>query len=287
MSQPLCHLDGRLLPVAEARIDPLDRGFLFGDAVYEVVKVLRGSALFLAAHLERLAGGLEALDIARPARLAERCRELLAARPVDSGSLYLQVTRGVAPRTHLPPREMEPTVLILAEPHPFDPPAGRPRRLLSRDDPRGRDAWIKSTSRAATVLGKLAARDAGVDEVLWVGPGGALREGGSSSFFVRQDDRLLTHPLEGSLLPGITRRLLLERAAALGLAVSERSPLLAERQRWQEAFVCGTLTGVQPVAELDGEPLAPASPPGEWTARLARELAALEEREVARSDGAG
>lgn len=273
--KPLCSLNGRIQPLAEARIDPLDRGFLFGDALYDVVRVIDGILLDLDSHVSRLARGLERIDIETPPGLAASCRQLVTATELGTGYLYLQVSRGVAPRSHQPPRDITPTILVLAVPHSFAAPASRAMRAISRPDDRWEHCDLKTTSLIATVRGKLAMRDAGADEVLFVGPQGQVREGGSSNLFVRQGDLLTTHPLDGRILEGVTRGILLELARQSGLPCAETSPRLEEREEWQEAFLCGTLTGVQPLVELDGEPIADWVV-GTWTQLLA---AALEDRD--------
>ncbi|MGB6364919.1 MAG: aminotransferase class IV, partial [Thermoanaerobaculia bacterium] len=108
--KPLCSLNGRILPLAEARIDPQDRGFLFGDSLYEGIKVLHGRILHLDLHLDRLLSGLGRIDITPPEGLELRCRQLVEACGPDTGFLYLQVTRGVGQRSHVPPRDLAPTV---------------------------------------------------------------------------------------------------------------------------------------------------------------------------------
>jgi D-alanine transaminase len=203
-----------------------------------------------------------------PAGLASACRELVEAVGLRTGFLYLQVTRGVAPRTHLPPPGMKPTVFILPALFDFQVPAGRPMRAVSERDYRWRKCDIKSTSLIATVLGKVSAETRGADEILFVDDAGAVREGGQTNFFVRRDDTLETHPADHRILPGVTRQLLLGLAGRQGLPVTETPPRLSQRAEWQEAFICGTLTGVQPVVELDGETIAGGTV-GEWTRRLA------------------
>lgn len=271
----LCHLDGRIVPRAEARIDPLDRGFLFGDALYEAIKVLAGRPLDLDPHLARLRSGLERVGIPEPAGLAERCGELIGAAALGSGTLYLQVSRGVAPRRHAPPPGLAPTVLILPAEHGFWPPAGRPHTALSLLDPRWLHCDVKTTSLMATVTAYLGRSDA--DEILFRGAAGELREGGHTNLFVRRDDRLETHPLDGRILPGVTRAKLLELARPEGMPPQERAPRLDEIDQWQEAFLCGTRTGVQPLVRLDGVEIAGART-GEWTARLAAALEASDRR---------
>jgi D-alanine transaminase len=275
---PLCLLDGRVLPLAEARISPLDRGFLFGDAVYEVVKLVDGEAVLWPRHRRRLEAGLAVARI-EPAggvdAVAAGCRELLAQAAVASGSLYLQVSRGAGSRERLPPADLAPTVFAFVQSHQHAPPASRPLRAVSAGDDRWGRCDVKTVSLMATVLGKLAAREAGADEVLFRGPEGELREGGSTSLFVLRDGVLHTHPPGRHCLPGVTRGAVLAVAPELGLAVEETAPRLAGRCRWREGFLCGTLTGVQPLVELDGEPVGDGRP-GPWTRRVAEAVAAYE-----------
>jgi D-alanine transaminase len=222
-------------------------------------------------HLERLRHGLEQIEIVEPQGLELACRALVKASELDSGSVFLQVTRGAAPRSHLPPENAEPTVLILPMSHTYDPPAARPRTAISLRDPRWLHCDLKTTSMLATVRGKLLARAADVDEVVFLGPAGDVREGGSTNLFVRHDDRLETCPTDGRILPGVTRSLVLGFAQKLGYPVIERAPRIAERDGWQEAFLCGTLTGIQPLSILDRRGVG-LEPVGEWTRELAIEL---------------
>ncbi|MDH3255850.1 MAG: aminotransferase class IV [Acidobacteriota bacterium] len=277
MPADLVNLNGQILPRAAARIDPFDRGLVFGDALYEVVKVAGGRLLHLEPHLGRLSSGLDRIEIPAPHGLELSCRALVKASEIDTGSLFLQVTRGVAPRSHRPPVDLEPTVLVLPASHGYAPPAARPRTAITMLDPRWQHCDLKTTSMLATVTGKLAARAAEADEVVFVGPAGEVREGGTSNLFVRHDDRLETCPLDGRILPGVTRAQVLGFANALGYRVLERAPRLAERDGWQEAFLCGTLTGIQPLAILDRKAIG-LEPIGDWTGALAR---ALEEHETA------
>lgn len=273
--EPLCSLDGRIAPVGETAISPLDRGLLFGDGVYETVRVVGGRPLRLAAHLERLGRSLAAVVIPPPAGIDGAINELLRASALDSGSLFIQVTRGAGPRTHLPDAALAPTLLLLPAAHAHARHGSRRLRVLTMPDPRWQRCDIKTTSLMGTVLGKLRARDSEVDEVVFVGERAELREGGSTTLFVRRGDHLETHPLDGRVLPGITRARVLAWAAAEGLPFAERAPRLEERDEWIEMFLCGTLTGVQPVVELDGRPVAEAGL-GDWTRALALRAAAEE-----------
>jgi D-alanine transaminase len=277
MHPDLISLNGAILPRAEARIDPLDRGLMFGDALYEVIKVVGGRLFHLSPHLERLTNGLEAIEIPAPQGLEFSCRALIEASDLDSGSLFLQVTRGVAARSHVPPTTTDPTVLIVPSRHPQNPPAGVPRSAITTSDPRWARCDLKTTSMMATVTGKLAARAARADEIVFVGPGGDVREGGSTNIFVRHADRLETCPLDGRILPGVTRALLLGLAIELDIPVLERAPRIDERNGWQEAFLCGTLTGVQPLVVLDNRQIG-LEPVGHWTRALADALEEYEAR---------
>lgn len=283
---PLCSLDGRVGPLAEARISPLDRGFLFGDSVYETMKVLGGHPLFLPAHLARLAASLAGFEIPWPEGLAAEIAALLAATGPFDGSLYVQVTRGAAPqRLHQPGARLTPTRFLLpaAYAFPADPAAAPGLTAITRPDWRWQRCDLKTTALAGSVLGGLAAAHAGADEVLFAGPGGELREGGHTNLFVRHGEVLETHPLGAVVLPGVTRSHLLDLAAGLGLTVVERAPRLADREAWRELFVSGTLTGVRGVVQLDGTPVGDGTV-GPWTRRLAAALAA---RERAAAEEAG
>ncbi len=271
----VCLLNGRLLPAAEARIDPLDRGYLFGDSLYEVIKVLRGAPLHAAEHFTRLGAGLARIGIPEPPSLEGGFLELLRASGLGTGSIYVQVSRGAGPRSHLPPPGLEPTLLMLPREHAFAAMGSERLTAQTLADPRWRHCDLKTNSLLANVLAIRDARAAGVDEVLFLGAEGELREGGHTNVFVRHADLLESHPLDGRVLPGVTRAKLIELAADLGIPVVERAPRLAERADWSEAFLCGTYTGIQPLVALDGEGVGPGEP-GPWTLALAEALQALE-----------
>lgn len=274
--QNLCFLDGRLLDASAARISPFDRGLLYGDGVYDVVRVRTGRALHLARHLERLRSSLASVEIPAPAGLDAAGEQLLAACALEEGSLFFQVTRGVGTRAPIPPPDLVPTFLVLPFEQRHPPYGARPMRAVTFDDPRWARCDIKSTSLMGAVLGKLQARSHAADEVLFVGPDGALREGGSTSLFVATDAGLLTHPLDGRVLPSLTRERVIAQAHRLEIPVAERAARIGERALFREAFLCGTLTGVQPLVAIDGQPVGDGRP-GEWTLRLAEACAAEEE----------
>lgn len=273
--QDLCYLNGRVVEREHARIDPQDRGFLFGDALYEVIKVVEGTILHLEPHLRRIISGLETIEIPTPPELGKTCSDLVAVSELDTGYLYLQVTRGVAPRGHLPPRDVEPTVLVMPYLYDFPKPAARPSRVITVPDWRWEFRGLKTTSLMAAVVGKLRAREAEVDEVLFRSAKGDIREGGSTNVFVVTDGVLETHPADGTILDGVTRRLVIDLALRETLEVREVGPRTSDADRWQEGFLCGTLTGIQPLVEVDERPIGNRQT-GPITARLADALERLE-----------
>lgn len=282
----LCLLDGAVLPLAEARLSPLDRGFLFGDGIYEVARIAGGGLVLWEDHRRRLGEGLAVVRIEPAGGVAavERgCAELLAAAGVEDGSIYLQVTRGAGRREKIPSPDLPPTVFAFVTAHPHPEPASLRQAAVTHEDLRWGRCDVKTISLMATVVGKLAARDAAADEVLFVGPAGEVREGGSTTFFVVECDRLVTHPLDRHILPGVTRKAVLAVAAELGLSVDERPPRLAVRAAWREAMTASTLLGVQPVVTLDGEQVGDGDV-GPWTRRLAAALAEHERRHRTRLD---
>ena len=277
--KPLCYLNGRIQSLSEARLDPLDRGNLFGDALYEAVKVLDGVLLHLQPHLTRLYAGLERVEIPAPGELEDTCHQLVEATQFDCGYLYLQVSRGVRSRMLIPPPDLEPTVLIVPFELVFDPPAGRLKRAVTVPDWRWEFRDIKTTSLMATVMGKVRAGRGQADEVLFVGPEREVREGGTTNVFVRRADTWETHPADGSILQGVTRGTLLELIADEGMPLVERGPHLGQIEDWQEAFICGTTTGVQPLVEIDGLQVGDGSA-GAWTRRLAEVFDELERERI-------
>jgi D-alanine transaminase len=231
---------------------------VYGDGLYDVAKVLAGRALLLGEHLDRLRRGLATVEIPLTVDLEKVCREVLAASAVVDGSLYLQVSRGAGPRTHIPPVDLEPTVLVvpMSHPHPGEEALEEGLAAVTFEDLRWGRCDLKTTSLMGTVLGKLAARREAVTEVLFLSSEGRLREGGSTSLFVVREGRLETHPLDRHILPSITRQVVLRLAGELGIGVEEAAPRLAERGEWEEALLCGTLTTVRGLTVLNGTPVA-------------------------------
>ena len=268
----IVYLDGRFLPVAEARISPEDRGFLFGDALYETVVAYSGRLFCWPHHLGRLRAGLQALEIPfEPAPLEAIAGELLARNGLGAAdaSIYLHITRGVAPRAHaFPVPAPQPTVYATAAPWRRHPPERFSAGVaaVTVPDLRWARCDLKTTALVANVLAQQRAVLGGAFEALQVRDGVVL-EGSHSSFFAVLDGALVTYPECNYILPGVTRGLVLELAAELGIPVRLGPLFVTDLARLAEAFVAGTTTEILPVVDLDGKSLADGRP-GPVTRRL-------------------
>ena len=265
MPLPLVWLDGRLLPLAEARISPLDRGFLFGDGVYEVLPVYGGRAYRFDEHLERLDRSLR--EIRMPPAL-DHNGWLAAFGSLVHGNgggdllLYVQVTRGVEPeRNHVPRPGVRPTVFACVSPLPVIAASAIERGVsaITAEDLRWSRCDIKTVSLLANVLLRWQAADAGTTESVLL-RGGVLTEGSTSSAHVVMAGRLLTPPQTNAILPGTTRSVLLELVARAGIP-SERRPVTeAELRGADEILIASAGGGIRAVSLLDGAPVGDGMP---------------------------
>jgi D-alanine transaminase len=271
VSLPLANVNGDVLPLAEVRISPLDRGFLFGDSVYEVLRVYGGRAWLESEHFARLGHSLESIRL--PGidlnRLRERAHETLKASGVGEGMIYIQITRGSAPRKHPFPKGVTPLELLWVQ--EFSDPYAEQRQngtsAITHPDPRWSRCDIKSTNLLGNVLAMQAAVEAGSAEALLYRQDGTLTEGTHSNLFGVSGGKLLTAPNGNSILPGITRGLILKLAAATGIAVEERWLHRERLADLAELFVSGTTSEVLPVVRVDDGPIG-VGVPGPVTRRL-------------------
>jgi D-alanine transaminase len=261
----LCYLNGEFLPLAEARIPVLDRGFIYGDGVYEVIPAY-GRALFrLEAHLARLAYSLRSIRLANPhdeATWAKLLGTVVDRNPWDDQSVYLQVTRGVAPRAHeFPTPPVPPTVFIMSNPLKTPPPETRERgvAVVTREDYRWHRCDIKSVSLLANVLLRQEAEDAGAAETVLVRDGN-VTEASASNVYVVKRGVIASPPKDNLILPGITYDLVLELARAARLPVEVRPVTLAELRAADEVWLSSSTREVQPVTRVDDEPVGTGKP---------------------------
>ncbi|RIJ01080.1 D-amino-acid transaminase [Achromobacter sp. K91] len=261
------HINGSLVPAEQAVIPALDRGFLFGDGVYEVIAVIDGLLLEFERHAARLARSLAEVGIRNPLprdTLLARCRELVVRNGLREGSVYVQVTRGAdSKRDFAFPADVEPTVMMYVSEKSLrvNPLAESGVRVASVPDMRWQRRDIKSVSLIAQVLAKQAAQGAGTFEALMVDADGVVTEGSSSSaLLVDAQGRIVVRPLSREILPGCTRAAVLALAAKRGVAVEERKFTLDECRRATELVLTSALHFVLPVIELDGQPIGTGRP---------------------------
>lgn len=272
------YLNGEYVPHERAAISVDDRGFVFGDGIYEGVRAIDGRLFEWPAHAERMLDGLTGIRIDfgadRVAELPGVCQRLLGDNGLTTGDafLYLQVTRGVAPRVHgFPPPGTRPTVFASANRLARRPaPQQGGIAAITHDDLRWMRCDWKTVNLLGSVLARQAAIEAGAAEAILVRDG-VVTEGASSTVFAVIDGVLRTHPLGHRILPSVTRMVVMACIAELALPVQERAIARAELGRAEELFICGTASNVTPVITLDGRPVA-AGTPGPITARLREAL---------------
>ena len=275
------YFNGRFTTTDERVVGVEDRGFQFGDAVYEVFKFLRKRPVFLAEHHRRMERGLREIEIPSPwdlTRFAAVTRDLLDRTAFDDGIVYVQVTRGEARRAHFYPEGMTPTVVAYSRGFQFPDAAAKARGIavITTPDLRWKQCQVKSVNLLPNALAKKKAQRAGAVEAVFVDDG-IVREGASSSFFVVRDGRLITHPLDEHILPGVVRDQAISLALAAKIRVDERPLRDDELFGLDEAFITSTTMGVMPAVEIDGRVIA-NSRRGEITTTLQRMLDELETR---------
>lgn len=266
---PICLLDGELVATRDARVSPLDRAFLFGDAIYEVVPCYKGRPLRLDAHLDRLANSLAALGMDDPyprVRWQQLFTALIDANGGGDLGVYLQVTRGAGKgRDFLPPAGVEPTVFAFA--WPLAPPAqeqldhGLAGILL--EDIRWLRCDIKSTALLAAVLLRREADARGGDEAILVRDG-HLTEGSSSAVFLVSGGEIITPPSSRERLPSITRLIVGDALDSLGLEVREREIGTDELAGMDEIWISSATREALAITTLDGKPVGDGRPGPVW-----------------------
>lgn len=255
------YLNGVYLPRSEARISPDDRGFNFGDGLYEVTPFYGGRPFRLDAHLARLQRGLRSLEIeADAAAYGPLHGELIRRNGLEGEEMaivYLQVTRGTAPRAHpYPDPVVAPTVWAWARPFRRPTPEAWTEgyAAISVPDRRWARADLKTIQLLPNVMAQEAAKAQGATDALFVRDGLAL-EGGQTNVFAVLDGILVTHPASNQILHGISRAVVLEAAHTKGIPLEERPISRSELAHASELLFTGTTTEVRPTVRLDGEPI--------------------------------
>jgi D-alanine transaminase len=262
----VAYVNGRYVPHRAAQLSIDDRATQFADAAYEVTCIWNGAPVDHAAHIERLARSLGELQISwpcTPAALTVICREVVARNRIDRGTLYIQVSRGVAPRAHPFPKASKPGLVITGK-HgvgPGDILAERGAKVITMPDMRWGRCDIKTVGLLGNVLARQTATEGNAYEALLYGPDGTVTEASASNaWMVDKDGTILTHPLGPDILGGITRHVVLKLAAEAGYNVKERPFTLSEALGGREVFLTGTTTFVMPVVQLDDKIVANGAP---------------------------
>lgn len=261
MAVSLCYLNGDYLPLAEARVSVLDRGFIFGDGIYEVIPVFGGRAFRFSEHLRRLTRSLEAIGLAVPLGAddwSQLVAGLLTRNALSDASVYLQITRGVAPRNHAAPQDCQPTIFAMASPL-VSPADITPVAAISLPDLRWQRCDIKAISLLPNVMARTAAVEAGAYEALLFRDN-QLTEGAASNVFVVKDGRIMTPPHSPFILPGITRDALVEALAGSADAVHELQIPRAVVESADELWLSSSTRDIVPVTKLDGKPVGDGQP---------------------------
>lgn len=268
--QPIVYLNGEYLPADTACVPVLDRGFLFGDGIYEVIPAYGGHLFRLGPHLDRLDNSLGAVRMDNPHSRVEWAHILNAVlrRNRDSGedhALYLQITRGVAHRDHAFPPDTPPTVFVMCTPISALPETLRTDGVsaITLDDIRWQHCHIKAISLLPNILLRQTALDAGAAEAILIRDG-LVTEGAASNVFIVRNGCITTPPTGPRLLPGITRDLVVELARRHGLDCREADIDLTALRDADEIWLTGSTREILPVTRLDDAPVGTGHPGPAW-----------------------
>lgn len=259
------YLNGEYMDISEARIPVLDRGFIFGDGIYEVVPAYGGKPFRMGEHLDRLARSLATVRIASPLtrqQWDEVVRELIASSPWPDCTVYLQITRGVAPRNHaFPPADTVPTVFGMVSPMHRPDAAAREQgvAVISLPDERWLHCHIKSVSLLGNILARQAAVEAGVEEAVLFRDG-MLTEGAASNIWVVKDGVLMAPPRNHLILEGIRYGLMMELARERGVEFVTRPITRDEVFSADELLITSASKEVLPILRLDDQPVGSGRP---------------------------
>ena len=262
----ISYLNGEYQPLSEARISPLDRGFLFGDGIYEVIPYYNGKSVGLMPHIERMINGLAAIEI-KCTKTADEWKALLddlVARNSDLAAnlgVYVHISRGTdVKRYHAYPENVEPTVFAftfpIKDPEPVDRAKVTQYSMISTEDLRWQRCHIKSTALLGNVIHFQEGYSSGNDEALLYNADGELTEGSSCNAFIVKDGVVITPIQDNQILPGITRRIILDSLRADGsLKVEEHVVTMDEVRNADELWITSSSKEIAPVTQLDGKPV--------------------------------
>lgn len=260
----IAYLNGEFLPLDQAKISPLDRGFLFGDGIYEVIPTYNSLAVGLNGHLRRLHDGLAAIGITSPmprtqweAMIAELVARNAASQADGNVGVYIQVSRGAdSKRHHAYPNGVTPTIFAFTIAIPAPPTADRATakgyRVALEQDQRWQRCHIKSTSLLGNVMHYQTGSAGGLDETILFNKDRIVTEASSSNVFIVKDDLVITPPLDNQILPGITRDLVIRSLANEGINVEQRHFSVETMLQADEVWLTSSSKEIAPVIEIKG-----------------------------------
>jgi len=257
------YLNGEFLPLGNAKISVLDRGFIYGDGVYEVVPVYARKPFRMPQHLARLAHSLEGIRLADPLRdrWTPLIRDLIARQPFDDQAVYLQITRGVAKRDHAFPQGVTPTVFMMSNPLvvPTREQVEHGVGVITAEDNRWLRCDLKTTSLVGNVLMRQLAADSDAIETVMF-RNGYLTEASASNVLIVRDGRIIAPPKDNLILPGITYDATLEIAKAIGVPLDVRAVTRAEALGADEMWLSSSSKEVLAITRVDGQAFAGGAP---------------------------
>ncbi len=257
-------LNGRFVPYEQATVAIDDRGFQFAESVYEVIRVYRGKPFEMERHMSRLRASVAAVDLEVGSALEEletRSLELLRRSGLQEATIYLQVTSGAAPRAHLCPQGLTPTVVAIVNPASAPPERVRQEgiKTITVPDDRWARCYVKTTMLLPNTAAKKRAAAAGCDDAIFVRDG-FVTEGSASNLFAVFDGVLTTPPASNYILHGVTRAVVLDLARELGMPYAESPIPLPKLYAAQELFLTGTMAEAVPIVSVDGKSVGTGRP---------------------------
>lgn len=272
----IAFLNGEFMPLSEAKISPMDRGFLFGDGIYEVIPTYHGKAVGMTGHLSRMRDGLAAISITNPysaQQWQQNLDELIDANashfPSGNIGVYFHISRGTdTKRYHAYPQNITPTVFgfafEIAPAQPLEADKVKPFRVALEEDKRWQRCHIKSTSLLGNVMHFQAGVESGVQETILHNSDGIITEASSCNVFMVKDNAIFTPPLDNQLLPGITRQIALEAFKQAGLVVEEKWFTTEDLFNADEVWLTSSSKEIAPVIEVDGKTIGTGEVGSMW-----------------------
>lgn len=267
----LASFNGKVMDINEIHISPLDRGYLFGDGVYEVIRIYNYKQWLANEHLERLESSLKKLEIkASVETIKDSITEIFNHSKTRNGYIYIQITRGTAPRSHAFPLDVKPNILIWIDEYdhtPLVPFWMNGISVITHEDLRWARRDIKTINLLGNCLAMEKAKQAGSQEAIMIDKDGFVSEATSNNVFGIKNGLVITTPNSNRILPGITRQYVLKLCKDLDLPVSEKLFKLDELFSFDEIFITGSIMEVMPVVKVD-QRIINQGVPGKYTSAI-------------------